>query len=99
MVQRRNEVGIEAELAALDCVFTTGHDFFGLAHSRLGWPPRFSHGPGWIKRNRENKAKLDKLTREAWGRLGRAFMATWEPLPGGRELPYALEAWGEPWRR
>jgi hypothetical protein len=34
--------------------------------------------------------------REAWGRLGEAFMVEWQPIKGVREKPWAFEQFGEP---
>jgi hypothetical protein len=98
MVERRTGETTETELEALYWTFTSGHDFEGKAQRWLGWPSPFATGDGWIERQRKKKAKIDKLTREAWGKHGRAFMAAWEPT-AARERPYALERWGEPWRR
>jgi hypothetical protein len=98
--KRRLDAGVELE--AFECMFATGRDFFGALHKRLGYPPRHSHryAKTLAERRRfdaEDAALYEKLAREAWSRLGKAFMATWEPT-AARERPYALDAWGEPWK-
>src|SRR5262245_33238350 len=82
----------KAEFEAFRLVFTCGHDFFfqtGLIESVHVWPP-------------EDRPAAEKIwragIRDAWQRLGRRFLETWEPKgpPPHRQRPWALEQFGEP---
>ena len=74
-------VGMD-EVRAWADLFETGRDYFS-ALAPLGFPG----GDG-------DRAARDAAG-EAWGRLGRAFMATWQPT-GARATPWALDQFGEP---
>jgi hypothetical protein len=82
----------KAELESFRMVFTCGHDFFsetGLVEPVHAWPP-------------EERPAVEKVWRagvkDAWHRLGRRFLETWEPEgpPPHRQTPWALEQFGEP---
>jgi hypothetical protein len=81
-----------AELEGFTMVFTCGHDFFsetGLVEPVHVWPPEKRPAAGKVWR---------AGVRDAWQRLGRRFLQTWEPEgpPPHRQVPWALEQFGEP---
>jgi len=86
MKRRRTVNGMSEaeELAAWTPLFTCGYDFF---HNLgvLGIPPF-----------QDDHDAARTAAASAWQRLGAVFLATWWPVPGGRQHPWALETFGDP---
>jgi hypothetical protein len=83
----------EDELAAWHEVFDVGCDFFGEAAQVAG----LRDPSGIVPRDEVEEVQAAWLaaTRDAWARLGAAFLATWKPTTH-RLAPWALGAFGEP---
>ena len=72
-------------------MFQSGHDFFhdlpefGVVHPVDVWPPEARLAA---------EAVFLAAAKDAWHRLGGAFMATWQPN-AARDTPWAVEQFGE----
>jgi hypothetical protein len=80
-----------AEAAVWQSVFQTGGDFFDEL-SDLGGVHPFFVDP---KTRPEAERRFMSAARAAWNELGQEFMATWGPN-SVRDVPWALEQFGEP---
>lgn len=86
MAKRRTpkrRISDAAELAAWSELFASGYDFFGDLEPF-----------GFTRDDSDREARA--AAREAWKRLGEAFMATRAALPGVASL-WALDTFGRPW--
>jgi hypothetical protein len=84
-VSKRKTLSPAVELTAWGELFTTGDDTFGeLDLVGFAWTA-------------DGERAARAAAPEAWHRLGEAFMAKWEPDPGVRDEPWALQRFGKPW--
>jgi hypothetical protein len=81
---------LDAELEKWRMALKCGYDFF----NETGLDPFAVRGPDAERRAAERR--FISAMRAAWKRLGRRFMATWQPDPDGRSVPWALRRFGEP---
>ena len=79
----KQRTGDAAELKAWSDLFECGYDFFGDLE-----PYGFPGGDAC--------AAAREAARDAWQRMGVAFMETWKPVPNSREQPWALDQFGPP---
>ena len=96
-IAKRRSLSPEAEMDAWRETFSSGFDFGDLEVLGLSGEAAFglrAPCPGDAERRQRDQATLT-VAREAWQRLGAAFMASWEPEPY-LPAPWALEAFGEP---
>jgi hypothetical protein len=90
MAKRR--VDPAAEVAAWDCMFDAGHDFFDDLRD-IGVT---AHHDRWADRVtiEAQRSELLELTEAAWHRLGHLFLIERKPDP--HRTPWALGQFGEP---
>lgn len=91
-VSKRRHLSPEAELDAWRETFSSGFDFFDLLPLGLEGDARFALGR---EKPAPGDAEVLAAVREAWARLGAAFMAEWQPQAYLPE-PWALTAFGKP---
>jgi len=80
-MRKRHEVDV-IELENWRMVFETGHNFFTWDHN-IGVDAR-------------DEAAFLPAARDAWQRLGAAFLDGWEPGYTNVKRPWALEQFGDP---
>ena len=70
------------------------------ARELAGWKMKFQTGYDYFGDLPDLGLSEEKLTRaqirDAWQRLGAAFLAGWEPNPKAPRPPWALEQFGPP---
>jgi hypothetical protein len=89
---KRRRLSPEAELEAWRETFCSGFDFFDLLPLGLEGDAAFA-----LDREKPAPGDVEVLVaaREAWARLGAAFLATWKPQAYLPE-PWTLTAFGKP---
>ena len=76
------------ELTAWSGLFDCGYDYFNDLE------------PFGFYRNRDADREARAAAPEAWKRLGKAFLETWQPTRNAvRQVPWALEEFGKPWEK
>ena len=90
-VKRRKSKALNrSEIEAWGTVFESGFDFFQEVYLLTGLQDLPSNSP--IENRAEIRRQFDEGAKEAWHRLGAAWLATYE---GDNEI-WALKQFGEP---